>query len=394
MNKIEKIKKSGLCLGCGLCEAIATKEKCSMEINSKGFYEPVFKEPPNKEETNAILNCCPGINVEGDNINTVWGNIDELSEAWATDPHVRKKASSGGVITAISIYLIESNIVDGILQVGVKENSSLHNQLKVSRTREDVINNCASRYAPALVFDRLFDLLNNSTDCYAFIGKPCDIAGLKNFLNEFPEYKARFKYSIALFCAGMPSYTGTKKILDRSEYDEEPIAIKYRGDGWPGMFKATYLKKPPFKMTYNESWSTILSKYMDMRCKICADGIGMLADISVGDSWHTKDGYPDFEERDGKSFVMMRNNEGKKLFFGALKSGYIDSSNLDIDKIAEMQRYQYNRRLNVGYRLIPVQLKTKFLIKFRGLGILKMMKQASFKNGIFNMYGTFKRILK
>ena len=364
-----------------------------MEINSKGFYEPVFKEPLNKEETSTILNCCPGINVEGDNISTVWGRIDELSEAWATDPLVRNRASSGGVITALSIYLLESNIVEGILQVGVKENSSLLNQLKVSKTREEVISNCASRYAPALVFDKLFDLLNKSKDNYAFIGKPCDIAGLKNFLKEFPEYKSRFKYFIALFCAGMPSYRGTKKILERSGYDDEPIDIKYRGDGWPGMFKATYQDKPPFKMTYNESWSTILSKYMDLRCKICADGIGMLADISVGDSWQTKDGYPDFEEKDGKSFVIMRNNEGKKLFYGALKSGYITSSNLDIDKIVEMQRYQYNRRLNVGYRLIPVLLKTKFLIKFKGLGIVKMMMKANFKSGIFNMIGTIKRLL-
>jgi len=89
----------------------------------------------------------------------------------------------------------------------------------------------------------------------------------------------------------------------------------------------------------------------------------------------------------------MRNNEGKKLFYGALKSGYITSSNLDIDKIVEMQRYQYNRRLNVGYRLIPVLLKTKFLIKFKGLGIVKMMMKANFKSGIFNMIGTIKRLL-
>lgn len=394
MNEIEKIKKSGLCLGCGLCETIATKEKCSMEINSKGFYEPVFKKPITKEETNTILNCCPGINVEGDNIHTVWGNIDELSEAWSTDPIVREKSSSGGVITALSIYLIENNKVDGILHVGVKENSPLLNHIKVSKTKEEVISNCASRYAPALIFDRLHDILDKSSDCYAFIGKPCDIAGLKNFLKEFPKYKTRFKYFIALFCAGMPSYSGTKKILERSGYENEPIAIKYRGDGWPGMFKATYQDNPPFKMSYNESWSTILSKYMDLRCKICADGIGMLADISVGDSWHTKDGYPDFEEKDGKSFVMMRNNEGKKLFYGALKSGYITSSNLNIDKIAKMQSYQYNRRLNVGYRLIPVQIKTKFLIKFKGLGIIKMMIKANKKSGIINMIGTIKRLLK
>lgn len=57
-------------------------------------------------------------------------------------------------------------------------------------------------------------------------------------------------------------------------------------------------------MTYNDSWGKILGRELGFRCKICPDGIGMLADISSGDSWNTKDGYPDFTEGDGKTFVL------------------------------------------------------------------------------------------
>ena len=48
MNKIDKIVSTGLCLGCGLCETIATSKKCEMKLNDKGFYYPHFKETISK----------------------------------------------------------------------------------------------------------------------------------------------------------------------------------------------------------------------------------------------------------------------------------------------------------------------------------------------------------
>jgi len=395
MKIINKILKYKLCLGCGFCEGVATTDKCEMKLSDSGFYTPHFKQELTLQEQKTILKICPSVTLNANKGNsTVWGNMLELSEAWANDSIVRKKASSGGVISSLAIYLVDNKKVDAILHVGLKDNSYLFNELKISKTKEDILKNAASRYAPALVFNNLKKILDSTELFYAFIGKPCDIAAVNNFVKEFPIYKERIKYTIAIFCAGMPSYNGTKKVLSLTGHDEEPLTLQYRGNGWPGFFEAKFKNNPPFKLSYNESWGNVLGKHLGFRCKICPDGIGIMADISVGDSWNTKDGYPDFEETDGRSFVMLRTENGKDLFNSAVLNKDIVDKKINIDKIKEMQTYQYNRRLLVGFRILPVQILSGFMLSFKGLGIFNMMRKASFKSGIKNMIGTFLRFIK
>jgi coenzyme F420 hydrogenase subunit beta len=393
MNPVDKIIKSQLCLGCGLCETICTSQKCSM-ILERGFYTPKFESSITEQEIKNIIQCCPGIHVESkDKIRNVWGNVFNIKEAWAMDEDVRKKASSGGVISAIAIHLLAVKQVDAILHAGVVDTSFLHNELKISRTKEEILKNIGSRYAPALMFQKLQKVLDDSKEIFAIIGKPCDIAAIKNFLTVFPQYSNRFIYFLTIFCAGMPSYEGTRKLLELSNNKEEPYFLKYRGDGWPGFFEAKYRDGQIFKMSYNDSWGKILGKYLGFRCKICPDGIGLLADIAVGDSWNTKDGYPDFEENDGRNFVLLRTNKGIELFNSAIQNHAIIAHELGLDRIEEMQDYQYQRRLLAAYRIIPIQLLTGIL-KFKKLGIYNLLLKANVKAGIKNMLGTLRRFIK
>ena len=303
MKKLQKIIDAELCLGCGMCQSILGKENCSMKLNAEGRYYPHIKVKANKFEQARILKICPSVCVKGTDSKTVWGKVIEVFDAWSFDEDIRRNASSGGVISALCIYMIEHKLVDSILQIGVRNDSYLYNELKVSKTRNDILNNASSRYAPALVFHNILEIFKSNEDIYAFVGKPCDIACLKNFLEEYPEFSHRVKYFISIFCAGMPSYEGTKELLKLSKHIDEPVSLRYRGDGWPGYFKAYFKDNTYFKVSYNDSWGKVLNKYLNFRCKICPDGIGLSADIAVGDSWETKDGYPNFEEKEGRSFI-------------------------------------------------------------------------------------------
>jgi len=393
MYRINQIIKSGLCLGCGLCESIATEEKCKMQLHSNGFYMPKFHKKLSRQEKADILASCPAINVRGNGEKRVWGEIRNVSESWAANNVVRKVSTSGGVVSALAGYLLEKHIVDGILHVGLKEGSYLINELKVSKNSEEILSNVGSRYAPALVFDKIKLILDKSDDTFAFIGKPCDIAGMRNYLRIHPEYEKRISFFIGIFCAGIPSLNGTKKMLELANTNETPMSLKYRGEGWPGMFEVKYKNTPTFKASYNDSWGKVLNKYVGLRCRICPDGIGLLADVVVGDSWDTKDGFPDFEEKEGRSFVLVRTLEGEKLFNSAVKDEMVVSRPLEVNKIKEMQRFQHQRRLLVGYRLVSVQILSLFLLRFSNLGIINLMMRANFKTGLLNMIGTAKRFI-
>lgn len=396
MDFISKIKKSDLCLGCGLCEAIDASH-CKMQLTEDGFYSPQFSFL--SDATMSIVkNVCPGITVHASKVSShdsMWGNIVKVSNAWSAESDMRRISSSGGVTSALAIYLLETGQVDGVLHVGVEEESYLYNKLFVSRTREEVLQRNSSRYAPAAVFNEIFHILDASgDDLFAFIGKPCDIAAMQNLVRAYPQYVNRISHYLSIFCAGMPSYGATRKALSTFGKNEEPVSLRYRGAGWPGFFTATYGDGSECKMTYNDSWGNILGKQLGLRCKICPDGIGMLADISSGDSWNTKDGYPDFTEGDGRNFCFVRTQKGKTLFDEAVKAGYIVEEELDVDKVRTMQAYQYERRRMVGWRIAAVQIMTLGLLRFDNLGYAHMAMQVRLAKGLREMAGTMKRFLK
>lgn len=394
MNTVHDIIKNNLCLGCGLCEAL-DKENCKMIINQNGFYEPIFKEK-HRVDNKVITKICPGVSVHSQTKNknqSIWGNVKIAANAWASDSEIRESSSSGGVTSALAIYLLETKKVDSVLHVGVEEGTYLYNRLYVSTTKEDILSRNASRYAPAAVFNDIVEFLEVEKK-YAFIGKPCDIAAMQNFIRICPKYKHRVAYYLAIFCAGMPSYHATQKVLSTFHRGEEPLSLRYRGDGWPGYFKAIYTNGESNQMTYNDSWGKILGRELGFRCKICPDGIGLLADISSGDSWDTKDGYPDFTEGDGKNFCFVRTDEGQNLLEEASRLGYIDIEPLDIYKVNKIQRYQFDRRHFVGWRIAAVQLMTQGLLNYTGLGYLYAAMKANKIKAARELIGTIRRFRK
>lgn len=93
--------------------------------------------------------------------------------------------------------------MDAVLHVGVEEGTYLYNRLYESTTKEDILSRNASRYAPAAIFNNIIELLE-AEKTYAFIGKPCDIAAMQNFIKIYPEYKQKIAYYLAIFVPVCP----------------------------------------------------------------------------------------------------------------------------------------------------------------------------------------------
>jgi len=64
-KKLSDIVDNGLCIGCGLCQSIAGKDKIEVLMSSKGRLEPKEITKITPETFNKILNVCPGVIVEG-----------------------------------------------------------------------------------------------------------------------------------------------------------------------------------------------------------------------------------------------------------------------------------------------------------------------------------------
>src|SRR3546814_12796145 len=83
--------------------------------------------------------------------------------------------------------------------------------------------------------------------------------------------------------------------------------FRYRGNGWPGQAVARTTDGRAGEMSYERSWGDHLSREVQFRCKICPDAVGGTADIACADAWYGGEGgYPQFEEQDGRSLIMVR----------------------------------------------------------------------------------------
>ena len=65
INSLSDIVDNGLCIGCGICQSIAGKDKIKIEMSPKGRLEPKEIGKLNIDTFEKIKKVCPGAIVEG-----------------------------------------------------------------------------------------------------------------------------------------------------------------------------------------------------------------------------------------------------------------------------------------------------------------------------------------
>lgn len=397
-TKIQNIVESGYCSGCGICQSIAPQGTIEIKFSKSGYLRPYVTQPLSATVIAEVQQVCPGVNIRHhkrhEKYHTIWGPYRKISTGYALNERVRYHGSSGGVISALAIHLLESNKVAFVAQNAVSKDNPLQNALQLSRNAEDVIHAAGSRYAPSSPLQAVHQLFD-SGEKFAFIGKPCDVAGLRNYLHAHPHLKPQVPYMISFMCAGIPSQKGTNAILEHFMVKPEDVkTMRYRGEGWPGKAKVETEDGSVHEMDYETSWGTILNKHLQFRCKICPDGTGEFADIVCADAWYGKDGYPDFEEQAGRSLIIARTHSGEALIDDALRQAKVNITSLPIEEIAKMQPYQLNRKSVVLGRLLASWLVNRHIPRYKQLSLLKASFQVSFIEWLRSAWGTYKRIKK
>jgi coenzyme F420 hydrogenase subunit beta len=148
-------------------------------------------------------------------------------------------------------------------------------------------------------------------------------------------------------------------------------------------------------MSYHDSWGKILSKHVQHRCKICADGTGTAADIVCGDAWESDEaGYPVFEEADGVSLIVARTALGQELLSAAAASGRIVMDPFDVAGLAAIQPGQRERRRALFARLAALRLVGRPAPRYVGLKLRAAARQNSVSKNARNFLGMLRRALR
>lgn len=383
----QKIKK--FCTGCGLCQSL---QKGQLQRNEKGFYFP------KAGDNEWFQHVCPAAGNQMAYLDEqeIWGKYEAVYLGYSNDKLTRKHASSGGVLTEIATFLLESGKVDEIIHIGVDPEDQTKTKVYYSRSGAEVLKRCGSRYAISSPLAEIGQL--DFSKKYAFIGKPCDVTALRNYMDIQPELKKSIKYLLSFFCMGLPSQQAQDKLLKTLQCTHSDCkSLTYRGNGWPGDTTAVDGQGRTHRMDYATAWGGILGRDVMPACKFCIDGIGEMSDISCGDAWYlTKDAKPDFSEHDGRNVVFVRTPEGAELISEIMDTGRITLSEYQNfrDELPLIQASQLKRRQDLRMRIMAM----RFMCQTSPNYSLKKLKvyaaDVPLKKQLRTFLGTCKRILK
>lgn len=396
LDTIEKVVAANLCLGCGAC-AHVVPEKIKLALDDAGYLRPQIAPGLTRQEQARAIAVCPGIHVKfeprGASYNDLWGPLVNARVGWSTDERLRHSASSGGAISALASYLLEAGKVDAILHIGVSPSDPLRNEFRISRTPNEVAANAGSRYAPGAPLEGLKSAIEAHAQI-GFIGKPCDIVAIRKIASADRIVNERIKICISFMCAGVPSMTGTHAVLKHLNVENENVVqFRYRGNGWPGHATATTRNGAVRTMTYDESWGRILNKHLQFRCKICVDGTGEFADVTCADAWYgTADGYPDFEERPGRSLLLARTAAGAALISEAEAANFLHTESLSVTDIERMQPYQASRKRMALSRITALRVFGRAIPTYDVALLWKLAKTGGIKSNMRSFAGIVRRL--
>lgn len=399
---IHQIRKSGLCAGCGMCAGLSANNGVVMEESAQGYLRPRVDGPVEPQVSQAVAAACPGITLddpmrEADGPrDPVWGSIVDLRYAWALDPELRYKGSSGAGLSAMLAFLVESGKVDFVVATAMDADIPIRNKTVQIADMEGIKASAGSRYAPSAPLARIGELLDGDRT-FAFVGKPCDVAALRQLARIDPRVDRMVPWMFAFFCAGLPSYGGTDVLLRAMGVPDEAqvTSFRFRGEGWPGFATTVTADGQTYRMDYDTSWGSILNRHLQFRCKICPDGIGEFADIAFADGWHIDDnGIASFEEAEGRSLTVVRNTKAQALFEEAIAAGYLATEPAEIRHLPIMQPHQARRKGYVANRLAALKLVGHRLPRFRGLDLWHNTRRTPLAQQARSFVGTLRRLVQ
>jgi coenzyme F420 hydrogenase subunit beta len=398
IQTLQDVVDWGLCTGCGACYYACSRQGISLVNIEEVGIRPRF-------DSAACAGCrdclaiCPGYFVNGElaagqvidqaEVDPAVGPALEVWEGYASDPEIRYQGSSGGVLSALALYCLEQENMDFVLHTAMDEAKPWANQTVQSRNRRELLARTGSRYAPASPCDGL-GLIEASARPCVFIGKPCDTAAVVMLRNQRPELDRKLGLVLTFFCAGTPSTQGTLDLLKGLDISPaEVAAVRYRGAGWPGEFKVRSRNEVPGKsLSYAESWGR-LNGYRPLRCHLCPDGLGRVADISCGDAWERLNHAQDA----GRSSVVVRTRRGQEILRKARAAKYVELESAGISVVRAAQPNQIQRNRELLGRLLGMRLLLVPTPRFVAFSLRSAWGELPFVRKVSTVLGTLRRVV-
>lgn len=314
------------CNGCMACVEKCPKQSISIVDSIRALNATIDEQ--RCIHCNVCKMVCPRISFVKGNKPIEW------KQGWAVN-EIRRKSSSGGAAFAIIKSFIEKG--GYVASCLFKDGQFLFD---ITNDLEYAKNFSGSKYVksnPTGIYKKIQKLLEEKK--VLFIGLPCQVAGLKNFI-----VKQENLYTIDLVCHGTPSEKLLEKYLYENGYSIKKLQnIQFRKNTEFGIFVDQ--EKIAYPKVMDDYLCTFLTgiNYTE-NCYSCRfASIERVSDITLGDSWGSE--YLE-EEHAGISLILIQSIKGKELMNDAsieLKDVCLESAIYNNHQLSEPSSCPRNR---------------------------------------------------
>ena len=340
MKTVEDVVNAGLCIGCGICAYSDAIGKTRYSHNDAQSIPVITIE--NKNDALAF-EVCPG---KGYNIIKDSQRLYEPAKydlelgysynryaAFSNDAEVLENASSGGIMSQIAIFLLEQNIVDRVLTTTFTYTSEPRTVCTLAETKSDILQSQGSKYCPVDLSEAIREIKANNFRV-GIIGTPCQIAGIRNIEKYDRSFHDKVVITIGNFCGGIKNYNNIRLIAERHHINPTKIRFfRFRGNGQPGSMLIKDNSEKVVEIPYPKYVGfNGISKHL--RCHLCVDATGELADIACGDAW-----LPRFlEDKHPWSIIITRNRSADDIVVKMIENQIITTAQISSDEIKLSQQ--------------------------------------------------------
>lgn len=378
---LEAIVENGLCIGCGLCQSVAGRDRVRVVMTDDGRERPIALAPLDRKTLDRIFEICPGVRIEGLTTpvganfhdDPMWGRYAFLKRGYAGDPEIRFKGATGGVLTALAIHLLETKQVDFILHVTPSETHPMRTRAHISRTRADVMRGIASRYGPAAPLVDLLACLDEGRP-FAVVAKPCDLAGVRNLARLDPRVDSLIRFRLTMVCGGASEFGFSTDIVRSCGLEERDVTLmRYRGYGCPGPTRIEARDGRAFERSYDEVWQSEDKWRIQSRCKLCPEALGEFADVVALDVWPNAD--PQGED-EGFNAIFARTERGLALLDDAIKTrALVVDRDYTPRELDWFQPHQTRKKRAMAARYLGLALAGQMVPRVRRVRLLRQARE-------------------
>jgi coenzyme F420 hydrogenase subunit beta len=340
---IEWIVEAGLCTQCGWCVPNCPTQAIVQCETPSGYLFP-------RVEADKCTLCglcgsiCSGWHLEN-------GIQDEKSDSfkgpvlgafcgYATEPEIRSKSQSGGIVSALLCYQLESGCIDRALVAKMPRDGSLRPFALFAKTPDEVLSAGGSKYCPIHFGPELcLDLKN--TVSITIVGISCQIQTIRNVQARLKKKQERIGLTIGLFCDRILSHLAIDQLCEKVGCAMEDAAdFHYRSkerNGWPGEVRIEEHGGQKHFLVAQER-IRIKDTFTPARCRVCFDKMNVLSDIAVGDAYGLRN------DKRGYSVVLARTQRGLDVLRRAQEAGYIVLEAVESEAVFRGQKTAVKRR--------------------------------------------------